>query len=309
MNTLEPPKRQVKFEVRKTLPIVTFMLVVLAITMYCLGASSGDPWYTANTMNPGNFWTSLQKMDFAPVGNALIFSNFASCNIWVMIISIYFLWLFGASVEARLGPARLFMLIFLGATIPWFIQAWDAVSNPPWPIEMDPTPKFTLNFFGPGLLTFALLGAYIVVKPEKKVDLSGGMPRPRGEIFRKKKETPVEDKYGLNPWIFVAAFIVYAVGLHFLTRFLWHGYDTLGLFAAVAAMGVGYGMATMLLNAAVQTFKEGPLKLEAIKRYNELVDLDVSPEDAIKGTARAMGLPIEQIRDWVIKNKGRLRIS
>jgi transposase-like protein len=49
--------------------------------------------------------------------------------------------------------------------------------------------------------------------------------------------------------------------------------------------------------------------LEAIKRYNELVDLDVSPDDAIKGTARAMGLPNEQIRDWVTKNKGRLRIS
>jgi|SRR5277367_4429396 len=313
MNSLEPPKGQaVKFEERKTLPIVTFALVVMVIAIYCVGAATaihGDTWYVANTLQPEQFWLALQKLDYMTIGNSLIYSNFASYNIWTMILSIYFLWLFGSSVEQRLGPARYFLLIFLGATLPWIVQAWDGVYNGPWALENDPTPRFTLNYFGPGLLTFALLGAYIVLKPEKKVDLSGGMPRPRGEIFRKKKEIPLGDRYGLNPWMFVAAFIVFQVGLHFVTRWLWHGFDTCSLFAAATAAGIGYGMSTMLLNAAVATFKEGPLKLEAIKRYNELVDLDVSPEDAIKGTARAMGLPMEQIRDWINKNKGRLRIS
>jgi membrane associated rhomboid family serine protease len=310
MNSLEPKGKVVKFEDRKTLPIVTLMLVVTTIAIYCVGAAGrGDVWYSTNTIQPEQFWLALQKMDFATIGNGLIYSNFASYNMWAMILSIYFLWLFGSAVEQRLGPARYFLLIILGTTIPWIVQAWDGVYNGPWALENDPTPRYTLNYFGPGLLTFALLGAYIILKPEKKVDLSGGMPRPRGEIFRKKKEKPVDEKYGLNPWMYVAAFLVFQVGLHFVTRWLWHGFDTCSLFAAIAAAGIGYGMALMLLNAAVATFKEGPLKLEAIKRYNELVDLDVSPEDAIKGTARAMGLPMEQIRDWINKNKGRLRIS
>jgi membrane associated rhomboid family serine protease len=310
MNSLEPPKSKIKLEERKTLPIVTFMLVVTAIAIYCVGAAGkGDTWFVSNTMSPETFWLAMQKLDYVTIGNSLLYSNFASYNIWTMIFSIYFLWLFGSAVEQRLGPARFLLLILLGATIPWFVQAWDGVSNGPWALENDPTPRYTLNIFGTGLLTFAILGAYVIVKPEKKVDLSGGMPRPRGEIFRKQKETKLEEKYGLNPWMFVGAFVVFEVGLHFVTRWLWHGFDSCGLFAAVASAGIGYGMATMLLNAAVQTFKAGPLKLEAIKRYNELIDLDVSPDDAIKGTARAMGLPVEQIRDWVLKNKGRLRIS
>jgi hypothetical protein len=153
------------------------------------------------------------------------------------------------------------------------------------------------------------MGAYAVLTPKRKVDLSGGMPRPKGEIFRKQKQTPVSEKYGLNPFVFVAAFCVLSAGQHTAMLAFYKTFDTCTLFSGLAAVGIGYSIAQSLLQSAVETFKDGPLKLEALKRYHELVDLDVSQEDAIKGTARAMGLPKEQVRDWVTKNKGRLRIS
>jgi hypothetical protein len=135
------------------------------------------------------------------------------------------------------------------------------------------------------------------------------MPRPRNEIFKKKVEKPVSENYGLNPWTFVSAFIFYQLAMHAAMIYLWPGYDVGGLYAGMVSMLLGYSVAAFLVARAVETFKDGPMKLEAIRRYNELVDLDVNPEDAIKGAARAMGLPVDQVRLWVSQNKNRLRIS
>jgi membrane associated rhomboid family serine protease len=308
-NSLDPPKVKLKFEERKSFPVMTFGLIVVVVAVYCLGASSKvDTWFVQNTIQPEQFWQSCLKGDYQSVLTGLTMSNFATVSLWTMIPSIYFIWLFGTSVELRLGPTRFLVLFLLGATIPWAVQIWDALFMPNWPLS-ESGAKFTLNYFGPGLFSFALFGAYMVLVPAKKVAIGGGMPKQRGEIFSKEVQVPLNERFGLKPWTFMSAFVVYQLGLHYVTRTLWHGYDTLGLYAPLIAVGLGYGMATTLLNAAMQTFQDSSMKLEAIRRYNELVDLDVSPDDAIRGTARAMGLPIEQVRDWVLKNKGRLRIT
>jgi hypothetical protein len=55
--------------------------------------------------------------------------------------------------------------------------------------------------------------------------------------------------------------------------------------------------------------KESPMTLSAVKRYHELIDLDVCHEDALKGTARTLGLPYDKVKEWVAKNKGSMRIK
>src|SRR5271170_240018 len=153
MNSLDPPKGKIKFEQRQTLPILTLGLIVAAITVYCCGASSrGDTWFIQNTLQPGLFWEAVQKVDYQTVLTALAYSNFASVNLYVMILGVYFLFVFGTAVEQRLGPSRFLLLVFLGTTLPWIILIWDALNNPLWPLEGDPAPKFTLYFFGPNLL-------------------------------------------------------------------------------------------------------------------------------------------------------------
>jgi membrane associated rhomboid family serine protease len=235
--------------------------------------------------------------------------NFVAISLWQMIASTYFMWLFGVVVEKRLGPGRYALLLLLGSTFPWLLQMWDATRSPLFLMPGDNPVKFEICYIGPTVVTFAIMGAYMVLAPPQKRDLGGGMPRPRGEIFRKTQDKPVTEKIGLNPWTFIILFIVYALSLHFALSLLYKGFDSAGIYACLLATGIGYGMAYTLLQSAVESFKDGPMKLEAIRRYNELLDLDVKSDDAIKGAARAMGLPADQVRAWVAQNKGRLRVS
>ena len=87
--------------------------------------------------------------------------------------------------------------------------------------------------------------------------------------FQKQKQTPVQDKFGLNPWTFVAAFCVLTAGQHSAMLGFYKIFDNCTLFSALAATGVGYLIANTLLQSAVETFKDGPLKMEALKRYHE----------------------------------------
>jgi membrane associated rhomboid family serine protease len=312
MNSLEPPKRKIKFEEKSTIPILTGMLVVFVLTIYCTAQTykASEGWLARNTLTADAFWTAFHKADYSQILNLLLYSDFCTVDVWCLIGGCYFLYLFGGEVERRIGPTRFILLTFIGLTLPWAIWLWDTTMNGPWMfIPGETFGKSSVAFFGPSLLTFTILGSYLVLATERKVDLSGGMPRPRNEIFRKKKEVYVADRFGLNPWTFVSAFMIFQGAEYAYMGHFYKGVENVTLFSALGGLAFGYFFAESLLNAAVAGFKDGPLKLEAIKRYNELVDLDVSPDDAIKGTARAMGLPNEQIRDWVTKNKGRLRIS
>jgi membrane associated rhomboid family serine protease len=308
---MQQESRKINFADQKTPPLMTYMLIILIVVLYCMGAAARtDSWFAQNAFQAQKIYSSVRSMNWADVATMISYSNFMTNNVWAMIGSMYFLWAFGTSVESRVGANRYIYVLICGLTLPWVVLTFDALMNNPWRfVPFEGPDKPYLYYFGPNLLIFTIMGAYAVLTPPKKVDLSGGMPRPKGEIFKKQKQTPVQDKFGLNPWTFVAAFCVCTAGQHAAMLGFYKTFDNCTLFSALAAAGVGYLIANTLLQSAVETFKDGPLKLEALKRYHELVDLDVSQEDAIKGTARAMGLPKEQVRSWVTKNKGRLRIS
>ncbi len=303
--------RKINFAEQKSPPMMTYMLICLTMVIYCMGAASrSDSWFAQNAFQAQKVFESAKTMNWSEICTMVSYSNFMTMNLWTLIGAMYFLWVFGTSVESRLGANRFIFVLVSGLTIPWVVLAFDAMMNNPWHfVPFESPDKPFLFYFGPNLLIFTMMGAYAVLTPPKKVDLSGGAPKPKGEIFKKKKQTPVQERFGLNPWVFVSAFCVLSAGEHTAMLALYKTFDCLTLFSALAATGLGYAIANALLQSAVEGFKDGPLKMEALKRYHELVDLDVSQEDAIKGTARAMGLPKEQVRDWVTKNKGRLRIS
>jgi hypothetical protein len=87
------------------------------------------------------------------------------------------------------------------------------------------------------------------------------------------------------------------------------GYDIGDLVAAFVSIVIGFALGQLFLQSATASFKEGPLTMEALKRYHELIELDVHHEDALKGTARTLGLPYEKVKEWVAKNKGKLRVK
>jgi hypothetical protein len=54
---------------------------------------------------------------------------------------------------------------------------------------------------------------------------------------------------------------------------------------------------------------EGPLAIQALRRYHELLALDVKHEEALRGTARTLGLSYDKTKELVMKNKGKMRIK
>ena len=87
------------------------------------------------------------------------------------------------------------------------------------------------------------------------------------------------------------------------------GYGIADPIPALVSIVIGFALGQVFLQSATTSFKEGPLTMEALKCYNELIELDVNHEDACKGTARKLGLPVEKVREWVQKNKGKLRVK
>jgi membrane associated rhomboid family serine protease len=312
MNTLNPPEKKIKFEERAGIPALTICVVLMSLVIYSFthGKVTADNLsFVANSFQASALYEDYAQHDWSKIVVAWIMGNFMAVALWQLIVSAYFFWLFGVVVEKRLGPGRFAFLVLIGSTLPWIVQMWDATRAPLIQLPGDNPVKFELCFMGPSIVTFALVGAYMILAPPKKVAIGGGMPRPRGEIYRKTPEKPITEKIGLNPWTFIIVYCVWVVGLHVGLSWFYKGFDCAGVLACALSAGIGYTMASMLLRSAIETFKDGPMKLEAIRRYNELIDLDVKSDDAIKGAARAMGLPTDQVRLWVNQNKGRLRVS
>ena len=69
------------------------------------------------------------------------------------------------------------------------------------------------------------------------------------------------------------------------------GFDTYPAFPCIVGGLIGYALGSMLQAQASAGLKESPMTLSAVKRYHELVDMDVTHEDALRGTARTLGLP------------------
>ena len=75
------------------------------------------------------------------------------------------------------------------------------------------------------------------------------------------------------------------------------------------SFAIGYAVASMSVNSASQALNEGPLALQALRRYRELMDLDVKHEEALRGTARTLGLSYDKTKELIQKNKNKMRIK
>lgn len=57
---------------------------------------------------------------------------------------------------------------------------------------------------------------------------------------------------------------------------------------------------------ATGSLKDGALRLQTVRMYNDILKLDVGHDTAIKGTKEvALGLPPERVKEWVIAQKAK----
>jgi hypothetical protein len=123
-------------------------------------------------------------------------------------------------------------------------------------------------------------------------------------------------KYQFKPTLFLTLFVVamvaeyfYNIGLSTYIPAFHPGLKTVSIIAGVGSVILGYVTVSLIVWSATGSLKDGPMRLITVKMYNDIIKLDVGHETAIKGTAHALGLPPERVKEWVMKQKGTMRIS
>lgn len=285
--------------------LIFLLILTYSAEMGALGHTDFTHWLETNVYSLPRVTELLDKHD----SNALLTlgycTNFASFHILQMAFNCYFFWVFSKHVEQKVGPLLYIVLLTAGTTIPLIVLHWDMGQS-----------HNARGFIGPLFLLCAFIGAYMVFPPLPKSRMAQQAGVPKGQIFRRGGRPDPLDKYVGNPWMFVLTFTVIQVLFHYwLTTGIWiihppvEGYDNLAIYPILVALAIGYSVAAMLQAQAMSSLKDGPMTLQALKTYRQLLDLDVSHDDAIKGTARALGLPQDKVKQWVAKNKHNLRVK
>ncbi len=321
-------KPKIQFEAQQVIPICSMMLIVCCASVYVMAAgtngSAADLWIQNHCFSApkaaatwGECLTllmaglkgtasafTLLSTRITDLVNVAFISSFASADRYQVVVGCYFLWVFGASLEQRLGFSRFFMVVLMAVMLPWFLVGWQEASRDP-----------SSTYYGPFFLLSTLVGASFVFPPEKKIN-ANWFKSARGDIFAKPEEVDMMSKYQFKPMLFLILFIIvqtlqyfYNVGFMTYIPAFHSGLKTISLLAAAGAVLTGYVSVSLIVWSATGSLKDGPMRLITVKMYNDIIKLDVGHETAIKGTAHALGLPPERVKEWVTKQKGKMRVS
>jgi len=307
------PGDHVEFDDKVTAtPLFTILMILWTVACYVFSAKREEFWLAHNGWSISAVADLINAHNYASIVNLLGTANFGTFNMIHMGLSMYFLWVFGGHVEGKISSGRYLPLVLGGLTIPWAVLQFEAARQP------------QLIVFGPLFLLCAVIGAYVVVPPQPLKRYGTGSVTPKNQIFKKEERKDPRTKYIANPWTFLAVFAIVQLFFHFwcttgiinpmeagkyLLPPFGKDYDIFRLLPCIVAFGIGYLTATLAVSSASQALNEGPLAIQALRRYRELLDLDVKHEEAIRGTARTLGLSYDKTKELVMKNKNKMRIK
>ncbi|MBK7840338.1 MAG: hypothetical protein IPJ49_22205 [Candidatus Obscuribacter sp.] len=307
---------KIKFEQKQAPPVLSFMLALLCAIVYIQSATVGSTqqWLISHCFAIGpmkELFANLQALLPATLGGragamdlliksitefctVAFYATFASADKTWAMGNCYFLYVFGAGNEQRLGPPRYLLLILFSMLVPWPFVLFEAGRIGGEAV-----------YFGPFFLLCTLLGATFVFPPEKKINTEW-FKSSRGNIFATEPRAHMTDKYQFKPTFFMILFIVYEGVMWW---FLAHSnplYKTVAVIPGLAALTTGYVVVSLMVWNATGSLKDGALRLQTVRMYNDILKLDVGHDTAIKGTSMALGLPPERVKEWVIAQKGKM---
>lgn len=142
--------------VRKTVPLVTYVLLALNILFFLAEASGGEEFIMKWAFIPKRFGTN-------PVSeSATIFTSmFMHAGLFHLATNMLYLWIFGDNVEDRLGKPKYLLLYLLSGVAAIFSQ-YTVASQSAIP-----------NVGASGAIA-GVLGAYILFFPQQKVSVLVG---------------------------------------------------------------------------------------------------------------------------------------
>jgi len=298
----------VQIETQGAVPIATMLLIfcmVIVFSMMCqnkmefwsahLGALN---WAQNNcSVQAVNIGSWLRDGNFQKLVSQISMASIASLTGWQLVANCYFTWVFGSTLEQKLGAGRIMMLIMLAMVVPYGAVAWDCLR----------TGDYATYYIGPLFLISALISAGMVFPEEKKINY--WFKKSRGEIFSREPQRSASAKFKVNTSLLSCIFILYEAGVWYYTGKVSPEFKTVHYIGLLAAAMVGYGVAFSMVWSATGDLREGPVKLMCIRKYNDTLKLDVGHDAAVRTTAMALGLPEDRVKQWVQKQKGKMRIS
>jgi membrane associated rhomboid family serine protease len=138
---------------RRTLPVVTYVLIVLNVVFFLVELSAGDQFIEKWAFVPARFSAH-------PVGNAVtIFTAMFMHGGWLHLFSnMLFLWIFGDNVEDQFGHLQFLIFYLMVGVAATFAQF--ALS-----------PESTVPNVGASGAIAGVLGAYILLFPQTRVNV------------------------------------------------------------------------------------------------------------------------------------------
>ena len=256
--------------------------------------------------------------------SALFFVTFAATSAQLgpvnFLLNCLFWWLFAHTVEKKLMGWRFPAWLLIGMLGSWALLAYEAEITAP-----------TQRFIGPIMFFFYVLGGYIMYRPKKPFKPAEWKPLP-WKLFKGDENAGIQKKLKVpfvSPWIYVGLFAGYVALMHFMTTLgalelndLLH--TTLAATVRAPIMGnlsggllqvmrpvpaiqsiilgaaSAYVLSMIVFSSKVRR-EAGDLQVQAILKYKELRALDMNHKQAIEGTAKLLGVPLDICKDWISK--------
>lgn len=298
----------VQIDTQGAIPIVTMMVIFGFVVAYAFMSTNKielwEPHALAQRWMDNNSFTAITmqqwivNQQWEKIFGQLPMASMAAFAGFQVIGNSYFLWFFGSKVEQKMGAGRYFLLCLAAMYIPYVVLWYEgyrlADAN---------------HYYGPCFLILTVLGAYFLF-PEPKEINTKWFKQSRGEIFVRDQQKDLTKKYEKrNVKLYILLFALYEVGLYFYSIKITAGYLTFHWLPALAGLIMGYLVAGFLVWSATGSLQDGAIKLMCIRKYNQILKLDVGHDVAIRGTSMALGLPEERVKEWVSQQKGKMSVK
>jgi membrane associated rhomboid family serine protease len=279
-------------EVRQPVALVTIMLVVCCFLALYVSLSSGKNWLPTHAFAAARFVEYMATQDYAKLLDMIFWGTFAQANAFQLVASCYFLWVFGSTAEIRIGTLKFGGIVLLCLVGGWVLLAYDVgtVSD--------------VLYLTPSILTCGLIGAFLILAPPKPSGHLAPRAKYQYRIFRYDLSADPTESFGINPGFIIVAFIVYQIAMHFVMQTTNPGYDLIRPLPAVGTFLIGFAVCIFMVTAVTHTVEGNPVKNLCWHRYRELRGLDMTHEQSLKGAAKLMGIPEEQVREWIGSGMG-----
>lgn len=299
----------VQIETQGIVPIATMLLIFCMVIVFAMMCQHRMEFWTthsaalnwaqnSSSVQGVNVLQWLRDQNWQRLLSQIAMASCASLTGWQLVANCYFSWVFGSTVEQKLGAGRFMLLVVLAMYVPYALVVYNCLKG---------TGDASAYFYGPVYLISALVGAGMVFPEEKKIRY--WFKKTRGEIFSRAPAASASSKFKVNTALLSCLFVVYEVGVWYYASKFTPDFQTFHWWGLAAAIVLGYGLAYFLVWSATGDLREGPVKLMCIRKYNDTLKLDVGHDAAVRTTAMALGLPEDRVKQWVAKQKGKMKIS